>query len=76
MAEIIMRRRDGLPDQVDEDRIQWQPWLTYRQTRIIMDALIGHDTVIDDDVSELSRLRSWFCGTVKQGPGGGIKCSH
>ena len=60
MAEMIMRRQAGVNDPRNEDRIQWQPCLTYRQTRLINDALIEHETVMDDDVSELFRLRSVF----------------
>jgi hypothetical protein len=60
MAEMIMRRMNGEIDQLNEDKVQWQPFLSYRQTRLIRDALMGHDTVIDDDVSCLFGLRSWF----------------
>jgi hypothetical protein len=64
MAEMLMRRRDGVEEDVNEDRIQWQPFLSYRQTRIIRDALVEHETVMDTDVSELFKLRSWFCHEV------------
>jgi hypothetical protein len=60
MAEMMMRRLNGVPEAFNEDKIQWQPFLSYRQTRIIRDALMDHETVIDDDVSELFKLRSWF----------------
>lgn len=58
-AEMLMRRLDER-DVADEDKIVCWPGLTRRQVRIIGDALMGHDTVFDDDVSELFRLRSWF----------------
>lgn len=60
-AEMLMRRLRGEMER-DEDRFCCQPFLTYRDVRIIRDALMGHDTVFDDDVSELFRLRSWFGG--------------
>lgn len=66
MAEMIMRRQAGVNEPRNEDRIQWQPYLTYRQTRLINDALIEHETVMDDDVSELFRLRSWFGSQVPE----------
>lgn len=58
-AEILMRRMEDR-DTADEDKFVMQPWLTRRHVRIIRDALMGHDTVFDDDVSELFKLRSWF----------------
>lgn len=58
-AEMLIRRLEE-GDTADEDKIVMQPWLTRRQVRIIRDALMGHDTVFDDDVSELFKLRSWF----------------
>lgn len=58
-AEMLLRLANG--DEVqDEDLVMWWPGLTSKQTRIIRDALMSHDTVFDDDVSELFRLRSWF----------------
>jgi hypothetical protein len=60
MAEMMIRRLAGKHEPVDDDRIQWQPFLSYRQTRIIRDALMEHETVMDDDVSELFKLRGWF----------------
>jgi len=60
MAEMLMRRLEGVANDDNEDRIQWQPWLTYRQTRLIHDALVEHETVMDDDVSCLFGLRNWF----------------
>lgn len=67
-AEMLMRRLRGEMER-DEDKICWWPGLTYRDVRIIRDALMGHDTVFDDDVSELFKLRSWFGGV--QGPESG-----
>lgn len=64
-AEMLVRRLSDR-DMADEDKIVMQPWLTRRQTRIIRDALMGHDTVFDDDVSELFRLRSWFDGNAPE----------
>ena len=63
-AEMLMRRLRGECD-ANEDKICCWPGLTLRDVRIIRDALMGHDTVFDDDVSELFRLRSWFGGTVR-----------
>lgn len=63
-AEMLMRRLRGEMER-DEDKICWWPGLTLRDVRIIRDALMGHDTVFDDDVSALFRLRSWFGGTVE-----------
>ena len=66
MAEMIVRRQAGEDEQRDEDRIQWQPFLAYRQTRLISDALTEHETVIDADVSALYKLRSWFISMVRK----------
>ena len=60
MAEMIMRRQAGEDEPRDGHRIQWQPFLSYRQTDIIRRALLDYETVFDDDVSELYKLRSWF----------------
>lgn len=66
-AEMLMRRLRGESDG-NEDKICFWPGLTLRDVRIIRDALMGHDTVFDGDVSALFRLRSWFGGTVKPEP--------
>ena len=58
-AEMLMRRLEE-GDAADEDKIVCWPGLTRRQVRIISEALMAHDTVFDDDVSELFKLRSWF----------------
>ena len=59
MAEMIMRRQRG-DDAPDQDAVNFWPGLTRRGTRIIRDALMEFETVIDADVSELFRLRSVF----------------
>lgn len=59
MAEMLLRRLRG-DDAPDQDVVNFWPGLTRRGTRIIRDALIEHDTVMDDDVSELFKLRSRF----------------
>jgi len=59
MAEMLMRRQRG-DDGPDQDCVNFWPGLTRRGTRIIRDALMEHETVIDADVSELFRLRSVF----------------
>ena len=64
-AEMLLKRAEG-KDAQDEARIQWQPFLSYRQTRIISDALMDYDTVIDDDVSALFKLRNWFKYVVRK----------
>jgi hypothetical protein len=58
-AEMLMRRAAGR-DALDEDRVQWQPFLSYKQTEIILRALMEYETVFDAHVSELYKLRSWF----------------
>lgn len=59
MAEMIMRRQRG-DDAPDQDTITFWPGLTRRGTRIVREALMEFETVIDADVSELFRLRSVF----------------
>ena len=59
MAEMLMRRQRG-DDGRDQDCVNFWPGLTRRGTRIVRDALMEHETVIDADVSELFRLRSVF----------------
>jgi hypothetical protein len=61
MAEMLIRRQRG-DDEPDQDVVNFWPGLTRRGTRIIRDALVEHETVIDADVSELFRLRSMFGG--------------
>lgn len=61
-AEMLMRRMAG--EKPSEDRQLFQPFLTARETRIIRDALAGHETVIEDDVAALRKLRGWFEGTL------------
>ena len=64
-AEMLMRRLAGeKPHPRNEDKIEWWPGLSYRDTRIIRDALAGHETVIEDDVASLSRLQEWFKGAL------------
>ena len=58
-AEMLMARAEGR-DERDEDKVVFWPGLTRREARVVRDALMGHDTVIDDDVSALFRLRSVF----------------
>lgn len=59
MAEMLMRRQRG-DDGLDQDTVNFWPGLTRRGTRIIRDALMEFETVIDADVSELFKLRSVF----------------
>lgn len=59
MAEMLMRRQRG-DDEPDQDCVNFWPGLTRRGTRIVRDALMEFETVIDDDVSELFKLRSVF----------------
>ena len=59
MAEMLMRRQRG-DDGRDQDCVNFWPGLTRRGTRIVRDALMEFETVIDADVSELFRLRSVF----------------
>ena len=59
MAEMLMRRQRG-DDGQPQDAVNFWPGLTRRGTRIIRDALMEFETVIDADVSELFRLRSLF----------------
>lgn len=59
MAEMLMRRQRG-DDGQPQDVVNFWPGLTRRGTRIIRDALMEFETVIDVDVSELFRLRSLF----------------
>ena len=40
--------------------MDWQPFLSADQTRIIHDALSGHETAIDADAIILRDLREWF----------------
>ena len=75
-AEMMMQRLAGesgsqalrgsqvLRGKLGEDRQLWQPWLTARQTRIIRDALAGHEVVVDEDVAALKGLREWFGGVL------------
>ena len=57
--EMLMARAEGR-DERDEDKVVFWPGLTRRGTRIVRDALMEYETVIDADVSELFRLRSVF----------------
>lgn len=61
-AEMLMRHLAG--EKPSEDRHLWQPWLTARQTRLILQALEEFETAIDDDVEPLRSLREWFKGTL------------
>ncbi|KAF5057833.1 hypothetical protein DSECCO2_352770 [anaerobic digester metagenome] len=61
-AEMLMRRLAG--EKPSEDRQFFQPFLPARETRIIRDALAGHETVIEDDVAALRKLQGWFEGTL------------
>ena len=61
-AEMLMRRLAG--EKPSEDRQFFQPFLTARETRIILEALAGHETVIEDDVAALRKLQGWFEGTL------------
>jgi len=61
-AEMLMRRLAG--EKPGEDRQFFQPFLTERETRVIRDALVGHETVIEDDVATLRKLQGWFKGAL------------
>jgi hypothetical protein len=61
-AEMLMRRLAG--EKPSEDRQLWQPFLTARETRIILEALEEFDTALDDDAMPLRKLRGWFEGTL------------
>ena len=63
-AEMLMRRLSGEMER-DEDKVCCWPGLTLRDVRIIRDALTEYETVFDDDVSALFRLRSWFGGVQR-----------
>lgn len=58
-AEMLLKRSQG-DDERNDDVVVFWPGLTRRGTRIVRDALFEHETVIDEDVSELFRLRSVF----------------
>lgn len=62
-AEMLMRRLDG-KDERSQDKVVFWPGLTRREARVVRDALMGHDAVIDDDVSALFRMRSVFQNQV------------
>jgi hypothetical protein len=61
-AETLMRHLAG--EKPSEDRRLWQPWLTVRDTRLILEALEEFETVIEGDVESLRKLREWFRGTL------------
>ena len=61
-AEMLMRRLAG--EKPSEDRQLWQPFLTARETRIILEALEEFETAIEDDAMPLRKLRDWFKGTL------------
>jgi hypothetical protein len=63
-AEMMIRARDGKPHPKNEDKVEWWPGLSYRETRVIRDALAGHETVVEEDVATLRKLRGWFEGTL------------
>ncbi len=65
MAEMLIRRQRG-DDGPDQDTVTFWPGLTRREARVVRDALMGHDTVIDDDVSALFRMRSVFQNQVAE----------
>lgn len=64
-AEMMMRRRNGEPEQVNEDTALFQPFLTRRQTRVILEALRGHWAEKKDQEC-LQGLVEWFGGMVAQ----------
>lgn len=51
---------------LDCDRISkgWQVWLTPRQTRIIHDALVGHEPNAGE-AEHCEKLREWFGAEVE-----------
>lgn len=60
-AEMMMRRRNGEPEPVNEDVAHFQPFLTRRQTRVILEALRGH-WAEGKDQECLQKLVEWFDG--------------
>lgn len=61
-AEMLMRHLAG--EEPSDDRHLWQPWLTARETRIILQALEEFAVSRAADVGPLRRLREWFRGTL------------
>ena len=64
-AEMMIRRKNGQPEPVNEDVALFQPFLTRRQTRVILEALRGH-WAEGDDQECLQGLVEWFDGMVPQ----------
>ena len=61
-AEMLMRHLAG--EKPSEDRHLWEPFLTARDTRVILEALAGHRPVSEDDAASLSKLRELFGRTL------------
>jgi hypothetical protein len=64
-AEMMMRRKNGQPEPVNEDVALFQPFLTRRQTRVILESLRGH-WAEGADQECLQNLVEWFDGMVAQ----------
>lgn len=63
--EEVLSRAEKMRDYRERDSsapwpMDWQPFLTADQTRIIFDALVGHETPIETDAIILHGLREWF----------------
>lgn len=63
-AEMLMRHLAG--EGPSEERHLWEPFLTARDTRVILEAMAGHRTVNEQDAASLSKLQDLF-GRVLHG---------
>jgi len=63
-AEMLMRHLAG--EKPSEDRHLWEPFLTARETRVILEAMASHKALSEEDAASLSKLRGWF-GRVLHG---------
>jgi len=63
--EDVLQRAEKYRDYRERDAetpwpMDWQPFLTADQTRVIFDALSAHETAIESDAIILRDLRDWF----------------
>ena len=63
--EDVLQRAEKMRDYRERDAatpwpMEWQPFLTADQTRVIFDALSGHEATIESDAIILRDLRNWF----------------
>lgn len=63
--EDVLQRAEKMRDYRERDSatpwpMDWQPFLAADQTRVIFDALSGHETAIESDAIILRDLRVWF----------------